>query len=309
MIKTLTLNPALDKTIIVKDFKLNNVNRIKEVFKDAGGKGINVSKMLHNLDEKTKAAGFLGGYAGQFIRSELDKMGLNHNFVEIDDETRTNIKMVDKKQNTFTDLNEQGGRITSDNINELKQNIFADLKADDILTLSGSIPPGVNNNIYGELIETAKRKNIKTILDAEGELFKKGVESGPTIIKPNDHELSLYFKQVFTNLNEMIKAAQNFFEFDIEMVMLSLGKKGAIFLNKENTIKIEPLKIDVKSTVGAGDAMVAGLALGLVQNLPVEEMIKLAAAASSASLINNGTQMGKQEEVEHFKQEIELKYL
>ena len=309
MIKTLTLNPALDKTIIVEDFNLNNVNRIKEVFKDAGGKGINVSKMLNNLDEKTKAAGFLGGYTGQFIRSELDKMGLNHDFVEIDDETRTNIKMVDRKQNTFTDLNEQGGQVTANNLKELKQNIFADLKPNDILTLSGSIPPGVSNNIYAELIKTAKSKDIKTILDAEGELFKKGVEAGPTIIKPNDHELSLYYNQVFTSLNEMIKAAQNFFDFDIEMVMLSLGEKGAIFLNRENTIKIEPLSIDVKSTVGAGDAMVAGLALGLAKNLPVAEMVKLAAAASSASLINNGTQMGKQEEVEHFKQEIELKYL
>ncbi|HMA60526.1 MAG TPA: 1-phosphofructokinase [Halanaerobiales bacterium] len=309
MIKTLTLNPAVDKTIIVEDFKIDNLNRVKEVYKDAGGKGINVSKMINNLNGKTTATGFLGGYTGKYIKEELDKMNIEHDFIEVEKETRTNIKMVDRSKKTFTDINENGALVSKEKIQRLKSSIFSNLKEDDILTLSGSVPKGLNDTIYAEIIEMAKEKKIETILDADGNLFAEGVKAGPTLIKPNDHELSMYFNKDFKNLDEMIKAAQRFFDTGIEMVMLSLGEKGAVFLNKEKKIKINPLQITVKSTVGAGDAMVAGLALGMEKKLSAEEMVSLAAAASSASLVNNGTEMGKKEEVEKFIEKIEISYI
>lgn len=309
MIKTLTLNPAVDKTIIVEDFKINYLNRVKETFKDAGGKGINVSKMVNNLDGKTSATGFLGGYTGKFIKEEMDKMGIKHSFVEVDNETRTNIKMVDRKNNTFTDINEKGSFISNTKIQELKETIFSDLKENDILTLSGSIPQGVDVSIYAEIIKTAKGKNIKTILDADGKLFEKGVKAGPTLIKPNKHELSMYFNKELESLEEMIKVSQSFFDYGIEMIMLSLGEKGAVFLNKDKIIKVKPLKVDIKSTVGAGDAMVAGLAIGMEEQMSVEKKVKLAAAASSASLIEDGTEMGKKEKVYRFQDKIEISYI
>src|SRR6056297_811730 len=148
MIKTLTLNPALDKTIIVESFQLNQLNRIKKVHKDAGGKGINVSKMLMQLGQQSTAAGFLGGAAGDYIKSEVEKLGIKTDFSETAEETRTNTKMVDPINNTFTDLNESGAQITESNIEELKKELFADLKKDDILVLAGSIPAGVGDDIY-----------------------------------------------------------------------------------------------------------------------------------------------------------------
>jgi 1-phosphofructokinase len=309
MIKTLTLNPALDKTIIVESFRINQLNRIKNVHKDAGGKGINVSKMLKNLGEQSTAAGFLGGAAGDYIKNEVEKLGIKTEFIKIEEETRTNTKMVDPINNTFTDLNESGARISSANIEELKTKVFADLKKDDILVLAGSVPLGVNNDIYARLIKDAREREIKTILDADGALFRAGIKAAPTLIKPNEHELSLHFKEEFRDLKTMIRKAEKLLRSGIEMIMLSLGKEGAVFITADKKYKIEALKIDVKSTVGAGDAMVAGLAYSLENKLDLKEMLKTAAACSSATLIKNGTEMGSREDVERLKNEVNLNKL
>ncbi len=309
MIKTLTLNPALDKTIIVEKFRINHLNRIKKVHKDAGGKGINVSKMLKNLGEQSTAAGFLGGAAGDYIKSEVEKFGIKTEFVQTAEETRTNTKMVDPINNSFTDLNEAGAHISPANIEELKDKLFADLKEGDILVLAGSIPAGVENDIYSKLIKSAKKRGVKTILDADGPLFREGIKAAPTLIKPNEYELGLYFKEKFKDLKTMIRKAADLLDTGIEMIMLSLGKEGAVFITAAEKYKIEALKLDVKSTVGAGDAMVAGLAYGLENKLGLEEMLKTAAACSSATLIRNGTEMGSREDIERLKKEIKLKKL
>ena len=309
MIKTLTLNPALDKTIIVESFKLNQLNRIKKVYKDAGGKGINVSKMLKNLGKESTAAGFLGGASGDFIKNELKKMEINSNFVETAEATRINTKMVDQINKTFTDINEAGGFISQEKLEELEQTLFSDLSSGDILVLAGSIPAGLENNIYAELIELAKLKGVRTILDADGELFRQGIKAGPTLIKPNEHELELYYEQEFRTQKDMIRAAEKMLNQNIEMIMLSLGKEGAVFISEAEKYFIEPLKLNVKSTVGAGDAMVAGLAYSLENELLLEEMLKTAAACSSATLIREGTEMGSREDVARLKREINIKKL
>lgn len=306
MIKTLTLNPALDKTIIVESFQLNQLNRIKEVHKDAGGKGINVSKMLIKLGQSSTAAGFLGGAAGDYIKAEVDKLGIKTDFVKTAEETRTNTKMVDPVNNTFTDLNESGAQITKANINDLKKEIFSDLKKGDILVLAGSVPAGVGDDIYFKLIKSAAAKGIKTILDADGPLFREGIKAAPTLIKPNEHELGLHFKEEFKDLKTMIRKAESLLETGIEMIMLSLGEEGAVFITAADKYKIEPLKLDVKSTVGAGDAMVAGLAYGLENKLDLVEILKTAAACSSATLIREGTEMGSKDDVESLKKDIKL---
>lgn len=309
MIKTLTLNPALDKTIIVESFSLDELNRVKKVHKDAGGKGINVSKMLKNLGKESTASGFLGGSSGDFIRRELKKMEIKSDFVEAAGETRTNTKMVDQVNKTFTDINESGASVPAEKLQELKDRLFADLAENDILVLAGSIPAGLDKNIYAELIESANEKNIKTILDADGELFREAVKAGPTLIKPNEHELSLHFKKEFKDFKSMIRAAEKLLTEGVEMIMLSLGKEGAVFITEEQKYFIEALKLDVKSTVGAGDAMVAGLAYSLDNGLEVEDMLKTAAACSSATLIRDGTEMGKKEDVESLKEKIRIKKL
>ncbi|AZO94404.1 1-phosphofructokinase [Halocella sp. SP3-1] len=309
MIKTITLNPALDKTIILDEFRSGQVNRVKKIFKDAGGKGINVSKMIRNLGGRSIATGVLAGATGSFIKNELERMEIEHNFIESTGETRTNLKLVDLRSNTFTDINEKGAFLLAKKLEELEALIFNDLEKDDLLVLSGSVPAGVSEHIYEDWINKAKGLQIKTILDVDGPLFKNGVKAGPTLIKPNNHELSAYFSTEMIDREVIINSAVKLFEYGVEMIMVSLGSAGAIFLTADKRIVIEPLSLDVKSTVGAGDAMVGALALGITEGMGMEEMITLSVAASSASLLNNGTEMGTKDQILNLKSQIKYYYL
>lgn len=309
MIKTLTLNPAVDKTVIVEDFKIDQLNRVKQVYQDAGGKGINVSKMLKNLKQASIVAGFIGGTSGLFIKSKLKQLDLLLELTELDSATRTNTKLIDQLNNTFTDINESGQLVSQAKLAELQKKLFDNLEAGDILILAGSIPPGIADNIYHKLIKSAKKKKIKTILDAEGKLFEKAIQAGPGLIKPNEHELASYYGKSFNSLTELIKAAEKLLSNDIEEIMLSLGKKGAVYINQNEKYFIEPLKLAVQSTVGAGDAMVAGLAYGIEKNLNKKTVLKYAAACSSATLIQPGTEMGSKKDVEKLQAEIKIKKL
>ncbi len=309
MIKTVTLNPALDKTIILNEFEVGRVNRVKSIYKDAGGKGINVSKLINNLGGKSIATGILAGQTGAFIRTELDHLKIEHNFIEANGETRTNIKLVDLSADNFTDINESGIFLSQDKLAELEQTIFQNLVKDDILVLAGSVPRGVSKQIYAKWIKMAKENEIKTVLDADGPLFQNGIKAGPTLIKPNNHELAMFFDRDLTKKEDIVSHASKLFEFEVEMIMTSLGADGAIFLTEEKKIMIEPLSLDVKSTVGAGDAMVGALSLGVAQGLGLEEMITLAAAASSATLLNEGTKMASLEQVMALKDQIRYYYL
>jgi len=306
MIKTVTLNPALDKTIILNQYKLGEVNRVREVHKDAGGKGINVSKMISNLGGKSIATGVLAGQTGSFIREELVKIGIEHNFVESSGETRTNIKLIDLSTNTFTDINESGAFLPQEKLQQLEQTTFSDMQKGDILVLSGSTPAGISEHLYADWIQLAKEKGLKTILDADGPQFKNAVKTGPTLIKPNIHELSAYLGKDLTNYNDIIDSASELFKYGVEMIMISQGSQGAIFLTVDEKIKVEPLSLNVKSTVGAGDAMVGALAYAMEKNMSVEEMVVLSAAASSATLLNDGTEMGSKEQVMKIKKKIKL---
>ncbi|MTI60378.1 MAG: 1-phosphofructokinase [Firmicutes bacterium] len=309
MIKTVTLNPALDKTIILDEFRIGKVNRIKKVFRDAGGKGINVSKMIRNLGGQSIATGVLAGETGSFIKKELERMKINYDFIDSIGETRTNIKLIDLSTDTFTDINESGALLPPEKLLELKGLIFKDMGDGDLLVLAGSVPAGVSHHIYADWINKAKEIGAKTILDADGSLFKNGVKAGPTLIKPNNHELSAYFAKDMTDRGEIIDFAVELFEYGVEKIMISLGSAGAIFLAGDKKIRIEPLSLDIKSTVGAGDAMVGALSLGIANELSLEEMAILSAAASSASLLNDGTEMGSKEQIMKLKSQIKYYYL
>ena len=175
MIITVTLNPAIDKTLEVDNCTINSINRVSSIKIDAGGKGINVSKVIKSLKGESIALGALAGSTGEFIKSYLDDEKIKNDFVFVGGETRTNIKIVDKVKNTNTDINEPGNSISEEEINRIKEKVFNDIKEDDILVLSGSVPQGVEKNIYEVWIKDAKKLGVKTILDANGELLKKGL--------------------------------------------------------------------------------------------------------------------------------------
>jgi 1-phosphofructokinase len=310
MIITITLNPAVDKTIEIDDFCVGSVNRVSTQRTDAGGKGINVSKVIRSLEGSSKAVGILGGTAGTFIKEYMDSQGIENDFVFIEGETRTNIKIVDNLRRTNTDINEPGPDVKPDDIERVREKVLNSLDDTSVVVFSGSVPANVDKSIYGKWITEAKKAGAKTILDADGELLKKGIEAGPFLIKPNIHELEKLFGTELKDIKETEKLARGLIEnYGIEMVAVSLGERGAIFLNKKSSVLVHGIKVDVKSTVGAGDSMVAALAYSIDRAGSFEKAITLAVAAGTANVMTAGSQAAEYKTVADLEEKIYLEYL
>lgn len=308
MIITVTLNPAIDKTAQVKTMVPNGLNRLDHVILDVGGKGINVSKAIKNLGGTSICTGFIAGSNGEWIEDKLDQLGLEYKFVHTDGNTRMNLKVLDEKMN-LTELNEIGSTISHKSLQELKNELLQMTFPGDIVVLSGSVPQGVPKTIYKELITLLKEKGAKVILDADGELFVEGIESGPYLIKPNKYELCQYFglSEDVSDL-ELIDQAQKLLYKGIEVVVISLGSKGAIFITHDEVARVPGLDIIAHSAVGAGDSMVGALAYGIEQNYELIPLIKLAVATSAGAVMTEGTKAPEYAIVEKLIKEVEINF-
>ncbi|AIF50496.1 1-phosphofructokinase [Pelosinus sp. UFO1] len=310
MIITVTLNPAVDKTVEINDLHINRVNRVASARVDAGGKGINVSKVILNLEGESKAIGFLGGRTGTFIKGYLDEMGIANEFVFVKGETRTNLKIVDPTQRTNTDINEIGPDITLEDSKKIDNIISESVNEKAVIVFSGSVPPNVDLATYQKWIQRAKGKGAKAILDADGELLQLGIEAGPYLIKPNIHELERLLARKINSMEDTIDCAKDLMEkYGIEIVVVSMGEKGALFLNKQVTIFAEGIVVDVKSTVGAGDSMVAALAYAIDKGLSFEEAVTLAVAAGTANVMTCGTEPSSLKVIKELEKKVQWKYL
>ena len=309
MIITVTLNPALDKTIEIDEFKIGSVNRIVATRVDAGGKGINVSKVIKELQQESLALGFLGGSSGKHIKSYLDDLNINNDFIFVKGETRTNIKIIDTVNNTHTDINENGPSLVIEDITRIKEKIMKYCKQDSLVVLSGSVPSEVQGDIYSEIIKDIKSKGGKVILDADGELLIEGIKAGPYMVKPNIEELEKAFGISIDNQDEVIEVAKKILAYGVKYVVISQGSEGSIFISQDKVAKVPGIKVEVKSTVGAGDSMVAALAIAVEQDYSFEEAIKLACATSTANVMTEGTQTGRFIDIEKLKKEIVINYL
>jgi 1-phosphofructokinase len=309
MIITVTLNPALDKTIEIDEFKIDSVNRIVSTRVDAGGKGINVSKVIKELQYKSLALGFLGGSSGGQIKNYLDDLNIDNEFLLVKGETRTNLKIIDKVNKTHTDINENGPSLGKQDIINIKEKIMQHCKEDSLVVLSGSVPNEVSTSIYGEIIKDVKNKGGKVILDAEGELLMEGIKAGPYMVKPNIDELEKAFGISINNEEKIIETAKKILEYGVKYVVISLGSEGSIFISNDTVAKVKGIKVQVKSTVGAGDSMVAALAVAVQEDYSLEQAMKLACATSTANVMTEGTQTGRFDDIERIKNEIIINYI
>lgn len=302
MITTVTFNPAVDKTAQVKTLVMGGLNRLQNVRQDAGGKGINVSKTLKAVGVDSLATGFLAGNAGDFIRQRLQDLEIAHDFVEVQGNTRTNLKVLDAAM-TLTELNEAGPACSFDDIARLEDKLA---QVQGILVLSGNVGPGVPEDIYRRLTEKAHAARLQVILDADGALFREGIQAGPDVIKPNRFELSQYFQVPEEELDtaRMIVLARKLMETGTRLVVISMGEEGSLFVTADRAIVLPALKIPFQSAVGAGDAMVAGLACSLEQGLDLEQTAVLAVALSAGACMTEGTQPADAETVEALKLQV-----
>ncbi|HYF83866.1 MAG TPA: 1-phosphofructokinase [Clostridia bacterium] len=310
MIKTVTMNPAVDKTVEIVNFRVGAVNRISSLKLDAGGKGINVSKTIKALDGSSLATGILAGKTGEYIKSYLDQMGVDNDFTFVKGETRTNVKVVDRLNHTNTDINEPGIiDITQEDLSSLERSIFDRMGKDDILVLSGSVPSNVSSGIYREWTERAGKSGVKVLLDADGELLREGIKARPCLVKPNINELERLLSRKLANIDEVAYAAKSLLDTGIEIIAVSLGADGAVFVKKDKAIYAEGLTVDVRSTVGAGDAMVASLALAFIRDYTFEKAVTLSVATAAANVASSGTQPPRLEDVLRYESQVRLNSL
>jgi 1-phosphofructokinase len=284
MIYTVTLNPSLDYIVEVDQVTLGELNRTKNETKFPGGKGINVSQVLKRLDVDSRALGFLGGFTGDYIEEFLTSHGINTDFVKFDEDTRINIKL---KSEDETEINAKGPNITEENFEALKGKI-RELTSEDILVLAGSIPSTMPESTYEELVKLCNENGTKFIVDAEGELLKKVLPLNPFLIKPNHHELGDLFNTVINSCEEVIPYGRELIKQGAQNVIVSLADKGAVLINKDLALIATSPKGDVKSSVGAGDSMVAGFIATYEKTKSIEEAFRFSVAAGSATAFSIG---------------------
>ena len=299
MIYTVTLNPALDKTVEIPSLTVDAVNRITSMRTDPGGKGINVSKVIQKLGGASGAAGILGGDTGRAILSALTEMGLTTLFHFVEGETRTNMKIIDPDNHTNTDINEPGVTVSEEILEKLLEELLAKVTKEDIVVISGSMPKGSPKDTYYTWTKAFREKGAKVILDADGDLLKAGLKASPYLIKPNNHELGALTGRALETPEEIAEtAAELMKEYGIGKVVVSMGGDGAVYVTKDKTIYAEGLKVPVGSTVGAGDSVVAALAVSEEEGKTLEETVRLSTAVGAANVMCSGTQAAEYEVVE-----------
>lgn len=306
---TVTLNPAVDKTVRVEELHIGGLNRVREALKDAGGKGINVSRAVCALGGETLAMGFLGGRQGAFIREALDKSGIESCFTPIGGETRTNLKVVGD-DGSVTEINEAGPAVTDAEIDTLYKSMEAAIREDDLVVLSGSAPGGVPKTIYADLIGLVHRHGARVLLDADGALFREGLTAKPDIIKPNLDELSTYCKEQHmemageNEIERVVSAARVLAERGIAEILVSMGSQGAVLLTEKEAWYAPAVPVTVCSTVGAGDTMAAAYALSSMRGGMPKERLLFATAAAAGAVTTQGTRPPSLELVTQLKERV-----
>ena len=298
MIYTVTLNPALDKTATVENLRLDSVNRISELRVDPGGKGINVSKVVRELGAKTVAIALLGGHTGTMLRNMLAELGIECKVLEVEGETRTNLKIKDPALKTNTDINEPGPEVTDEQLRGMLDGLVGEVGGWDIVVLSGSLPRGAAADTYKVWVAALKKTGAKVYLDADGDKLVRGIEAKPDLIKPNEIELGAMMGRTLDADEKIVEAARELIDGGLDRVMVSMGGAGALYVARDVTIKANPVKVPVGSTVGAGDSVVAALAYAQDKGLGLEDTMRLAMATGAANVMQSGTQAAPRELVD-----------
>ena len=297
MIYTITLNPALDRTLWIQKVRDDVSNRILEEKSFAGGKSVDVSKVLKNLGVDNIALGFVGGFAGRELEGRLLNEGIETDFVRVSGETRTNIIIHETGTGKQLAFNARGPEIKPDELMQFIEQLEK-LPCGDVVAIGGSIPLGVSPEIYRKIISLVKKCQAKVVLDVDGEALRQGIKALPNVIKPNIHELSELAGRELNGLDDVVSAARSINQQGVEIVLVSMGAKGILLVSDGQQYLAVPPKVNVESTIGAGDSSVAGFIFGLVQGKDLKQCLIYAVAAGTATTLRQGTALCQKDDFE-----------
>lgn len=300
MIYTVTFNPSLDYIVAVEDFKLGMTNRTSSELILPGGKGVNVSTVLMNLGIENKALGFVAGFTGDEIVRRLEEMGVQNGLIPIENgASRINLKL---KSIDGTEINGQGPEIGAEHVAQLMAQLD-ELKAGDVLFLSGSIPTSMPDDAYQKIMERLNGRGIQIVVDATKELLMNVMEYHPFLIKPNNHELGEIFGVELKTREEVIPYGRKLQEKGAVNVLISMAGEGAVLIDANGEVHTAPApKGTLVNGVGAGDSMVAGFMAGWMEKEDYEYAFHMGIAAGSASAFSE--HLATKEEIEIVYQQV-----
>ncbi len=308
MIYTVTLNPALDRFIVVEQLLTEDTTRILSETPYAAGKGIDVSRVIRELGGQSVALGLVGGYDGLQLEGLLINAGVMADFTRISGETRTNIILHERAKGRQYVISAKGPQVNATEIGFFYQNVNK-IQDMDYLVLSGSLPRGVTPNLYGQLILAGKKKNAFIVLDTDGKSLSESIEYRPTCIKPNTYELSRLAGRELQTESEIIGFCEKLHQKGIPYIIVSRGKEGLLLSSVKQTIKAIAPPVKVDSTVGAGDSVVGGFVMAHSQGKDLEDCVRLSCAAGTATAQTPGTELCHRSDVEAILSRIQISNL
>jgi len=304
---TVTPNPAIDLTLTIPNFSAGIVNRVQQQQSNPGGKGVNVAAALADYGHKVAVTGFLGRENSAIFETLFSGKGIEDHFIRIAGETRIGIKVFDPALEQTTDINFPG-QTPSPGDFELLLRGLKTLAAESLpwFVLAGSLPPGVDATMYRDLVHTLKADGCRVLLDTSGEALQHALDAGPHIIKPNVHELEELVGKQLSTILEIVKFARLLLSKGIELAAVSMGAEGALFVNHEHAVLASPPNVGVRSTVGAGDAMVAGILTGQLGGMSLLESARLASAFALDALTRNTSALSSRDRINVLMDEITI---
>jgi 6-phosphofructokinase 2 len=305
MIYTVTLNPALDRAINVERLLSDDTIRVASETYYAAGKGIDVSRVIRELEGQSVALGLIGGYDGLHLEGLLINAGVMTQFTKISNETRMNIILKENSTSRQFVISASGPEVTATEIGQFYNNLL-EIKDMDYLVLCGSLPRGLTPNIYGQLILAGRKKSAVIFLDADGSALKDSIDYLPTGIKPNIHELSRLVGKDLKDESEIIKTCDQIHQKGIKYVLVSRGKDGLILSTKGEKLKAVTPPLKSESSVGAGDSTVAGFIWGHSLGKDLAECLQLACAAGAATAQSPGTELCHKDGIERILPLVEI---
>lgn len=288
MITAVSLNPSIDRTLTVDGFTQGGLNRVVNRTDNAAGKGINVALTVSSLGLAAECVGFMYRDSAPLFEKRLMLNSTAYDFIWCEGSARTNIKVFDRAAGVVTELNESGRSVDAKQLEDMVELVARHAENSDYLILSGSTPPGCPADYYRTLIGAVEGLGCRCVLDADGERLKRGLEARPFMIKPNRYELETMSGNRFDSIADIKAAALRYIDMGVQVVAVSLGQDGALITDGTDTLFAPRMNIEVRGTVGAGDAMVAGLVAGFMADSDLEEAFRMGVACASARCMAEG---------------------
>ena len=309
MIGTITLNPSIDQNIAVENLVFDDANRAEKIFRDPGGKGVNVSKVVRELGGRTHAYALVGGLPGELWKGLLEKIKIPFTAFPIDGDTRINTILTDTKYHTQTRVSVPGPAMSRKDIDGFVSKLLRVHPRPFLWALGGSLSTGMRPSTYRDIVLALQKNGTPCILDTDDEPLRFGVEAKPFMIKPNEYEMQRLFNKKFTSVEDYLKASRVLVGKGIKIVVASLGRRGALFVTDNEAFHVLTPNVPVRSKVGAGDSLIGSFALGLYKKMSLKIAARLGVAASTSAVMTEGPRLCRREDIPKLIRRIKIRPL